>query len=46
MDDDAIWAAIDRQRLRTTSLHAQLCEYQWRQSSLCDGGQCAMLQPS
>jgi uncharacterized protein (TIGR03083 family) len=37
MDDDAIWAAIDRQRLRTTDMLAQLSEDEWRQPSLCNG---------
>jgi uncharacterized protein (TIGR03083 family) len=37
MDKDAVWAAIDSQRLRTADLLEGLSEEQWRHPSLCDG---------
>lgn len=37
MDDNAIWAGIDRQRVRITDLLEQLSEGEWRQPSLCVG---------
>ena len=37
MNDDEIWTAIDRQRLRTADLLDSLTQDEWRQPSLCDG---------
>jgi len=37
MDDDAVWAAIDRQRLATADLLEGLSAEQWGHPSLCDG---------
>jgi uncharacterized protein (TIGR03083 family) len=37
MDDDGVWAAIDRQRLATADLLEGLTDEQWRHPSLCDG---------
>jgi uncharacterized protein (TIGR03083 family) len=37
VDKDAVWAAIDSQRLRTADLLEGLSEEQWRHPSLCDG---------
>lgn len=36
MNEDEIWAAIDRHRLRTAELLETLSEQEWRQPSLCD----------
>ena len=37
MNDDQLWGAIDRQRVRVADLLEGLTEEQWRQPSLCDG---------
>ena len=37
MDDDAVWAAIDRQRLATADLLDGLTDEQWNHASLCEG---------
>lgn len=37
MDDDGVWAAIDRQRLVTADLLESLSDEQWAHASLCDG---------
>jgi uncharacterized protein (TIGR03083 family) len=37
MNDDEIWAAIDRHRLRTAELLESLSAQEWRQPSLCEG---------
>ena len=37
MDDDAVWDAIDRQRLATADLLEALTDEQWNHPSLCDG---------
>ena len=36
MDDDALWGAIDHQRVRVADLLERLTDQQWRQPSLCD----------
>ena len=37
MDDDELWGAIDRQRIRVADLLEGLTDEQWGQPSLCDG---------
>jgi uncharacterized protein (TIGR03083 family) len=37
MNDDEIWTAIDRHRLRTAELLESLSAQEWRQPSLCEG---------
>jgi uncharacterized protein (TIGR03083 family) len=37
MDDDGVWAAIDRQRLATADLLESLSDEQWAHPSLCEG---------
>lgn len=37
VDLDELWAAIDRQRLRTVDLLHELPEEEWRRPSLCEG---------
>jgi uncharacterized protein (TIGR03083 family) len=37
MNDDEIWTAIDRHRLRTAELLESLSAHEWRQPSLCEG---------
>jgi uncharacterized protein (TIGR03083 family) len=37
MDDDAVWAAIDRQGMATADLLEGLTDEQWNHPSLCDG---------
>lgn len=37
MDEDAIWRAIDAQRLALADLLDQLTDEEWRRPSLCDG---------
>jgi uncharacterized protein (TIGR03083 family) len=36
MNDDEIWEAVDRHRLRTAELLESLSEQEWRQPSLCE----------
>lgn len=37
MDDDAVWLAIDAERLRLADLLDQLTDAEWRTASLCEG---------
>lgn len=37
---DAVWAAIDDQRVRTADLLEQLTQEQWEHPSLCQGTLC------
>lgn len=37
MDDDTLWGAIDRQRVRVADLLEGLTDDQWSQPSLCEG---------
>jgi uncharacterized protein (TIGR03083 family) len=37
VDDDGVWAAIDRQRLATADLLESLSDEQWAHASLCEG---------
>lgn len=37
MDEEAVWHAIDRQRVSVADLLAQLCGDEWRRPSLCTG---------
>ncbi|WP_147017792.1 maleylpyruvate isomerase family mycothiol-dependent enzyme, partial [Kocuria turfanensis] len=37
MDDDELWAVIDRQRRRTAEMLDGLSEEQWKHPSLCEG---------
>lgn len=37
MDDDAVWTAIDVERLRVADLLAELTDAEWQAASLCEG---------